>query len=96
MAGIRGLMRRVEGRPATQYSFHKVMSRVWVIMTPVAIAVCIFAPALWLRISIIYVVVISHYANYATDTGAMAAANASTPDDITAYAIGRAGSEDPP
>lgn len=51
-------------------------------MTPIAIAVCVLAPSLWLKVSIVYVVIISHYANWAGDAGAMAAANAATDEDL--------------
>jgi hypothetical protein len=80
------VIREIEGDPATQYKIHKVMARVWVVMTPIAIAVCVFAPAIWLKVSIIYVVVISHYSNWAGDAGVMAAADAATDEDITAHA----------
>lgn len=75
-------LRKVEGDPATQFKVHRFMSRVWIIMTPVAIAVCVLEPALWLKVSIIYVVIVSHYANWAGDAGAMAGANAATDDDL--------------
>jgi len=88
MIGLRVLMRRVEGRPATQYNFHKIMSRVWLICMAVTIPVVILAPAIWARIGVLLVAEISYYANWATDNGAMAAANASTTENITAYAIG--------
>ena len=87
---IRALLRKVEGRPATQYGFHKIMSRAWLACMAVTVPVVIFLPAFWAKIGILWVAEISYYANYATDTGAMAAANASTADDITAYAIGEA------
>ena len=89
MRRCRDVFRKVEGDPLTQYRIHRFMGRFWVIMTPVAIAVCILAPAIWLKVSIIYVVIISHYANWSTDSGAMAAANASTDEVITAYEVGR-------
>jgi hypothetical protein len=82
----RGLLRRLEGDPGTQYAVHKVMARVWIIMTPIAIAVCVLAPAVWLKVSIIYVVIISHYANWASDAGVMSAADAATDEAITEHA----------
>jgi len=85
--GLRVLMRRVEGRPATQYNFHKIMSRVWLVCMPVTIPIVLFAPAFWAKIGVLLVAEISYYANFATDSGAMAAANASTSENITAYAI---------
>ena len=87
---LRVLVRRVEGRPATQYNFHKIMSRVWLACMPVTIPIVIFAPAFWAKIGVLLVAEISYYANFATDAGAMAAANASTDENITAYAINEA------
>ncbi len=84
---LRVLLRRVEGRPATQYGFHKIMSRVWLACMAVTVPVVIFLPAFWAKIGILWVAEISYYANYATDAGAMASANASTDESITAYAI---------
>jgi hypothetical protein len=51
------------------------------------VAVFTFAPALWGKISVLYLVLVSLYANAATDAGAMAAANASTDESVTAYAV---------
>ena len=85
--GLRVLMRRVEGRPATQYNFHKIMSRVWLTCMVVTVPVVVFAPVFWVKIGILWVAEISYYANFATDSGAMSAANASTDENITAYAI---------
>lgn len=84
---IRDLARKVEGRPRTQYNFHKIMSRVWLICMVVTLPVVIFAPVFWAKIGILLVAEISYYANYATDASGMAAANASTDESITAYAI---------
>ena len=83
-------VRRFEGRPQTQYNFHRIMSRVWLCCMVVTVPVVIFAPVFWAKIGILLVAEISYYANYATDTGAMAAANASTDDNITAYAVSAA------
>jgi len=85
--GVKGFVRRFEGRPQTQYTFHRIMSRIWLSCMIVTIPVVIFAPVFWAKIGILLVAEISYYANYATDTGAMAAANASTEENITAYAI---------
>jgi hypothetical protein len=81
------LGRRVEGDPILQYKIHKVMARVWVVVTLPLLGLAIFAPHVWLVVGIAYVMVASNYANWATDNGAMAAANASTPDNITPFAI---------
>jgi hypothetical protein len=86
---IRDLIRRIEGDPVLQYKIHKVMARVWAVITLplLALALAIFDQHLWLTIGIAYVMVASNYANWATDSGAMAAANASTDKAITPFAI---------
>lgn len=93
---FRGLGRRVEGDPVLQYKIHKVMARVWLVITLPLLCLAIFAPHLWLGIGVAYVMVASNYANWATDSGAMAAANASTPDNITSFAKDAAAEDDGP
>lgn len=90
------LVRRVEGKPSTQYAFHRFMSRVWLVCMVVTIPVVVFAPTFWVKIGVLLVAELSYYANYATDTGAMAAANASTTESITAYSLSDEGGEDAP
>jgi hypothetical protein len=95
--GLRERMRRIEGRPATQYHFHKIMARFWALVTLPLLVLVLFAPAIWLKYGVAYVMVASNYANWATDGSVMTGANASTADDITTYAIGQsADSEDSP
>jgi hypothetical protein len=91
---FQGLGRRIEGDPVLQYKIHKVMARVWLIVTLPLLALAIFLPHLWLVIGVAYVMVASNYANWATDSGAMAAANASTDEDITPFAIEEAAVEE--
>jgi hypothetical protein len=90
---LRALVQGIEGNPRTQYGFHKIMARAWLACMVVTVPVVIFAPAFWARIGILLVAEISYYANWATDSGVMAAANASTDDAITAYAIGEEAGE---
>ena len=84
-----GLVRRVEGNPATQYRVHRFMGRVWIACAIVTIPVVIFAPVIWAKIGVLLVAELSYYANWSTDSGAMAAANASTDEVITAYEAGQ-------
>jgi hypothetical protein len=93
---FRGLGRRIEGDPLLQYKIHKVMARVWLIITLPLLALAIFLPHVWVVVGIAYVMVASNYANWATDSGAMAAANASTPDNITPFAVEQAEHDDGP
>jgi hypothetical protein len=84
---LRGLGRRIEGDPVLQYKIHKVMSRVWIVVTLPLLLLAVLDPKAWLVVGVAYVMVASNYANWATDNGAMAAANASTPETITPFAI---------
>jgi hypothetical protein len=96
LKAFRDLSRRVEGDPALQYKIHKVMARVWLVITLPLLALAVLAPHLWLEVGVAYVMVASNYANWATDSGAMAAANASTPDNITSFAKDAAERQGPP
>jgi E3 ubiquitin-protein ligase DOA10 len=83
---FRDLGRRIEGDPVLQYKIHKFMARVWLTITLPLLAFAIFFPHVWLVVGIAYVMVASNYANWATDSGAMSAANASTDESITPFA----------
>ena len=96
MTAFRGLGRRIEGDPLLQYKIHKVMARVWLIITLPLLALAIFLPHVWVVVGIAYVMVASNYANWSTDNGAMAAANASTSEDITSFSIEEALETDRP
>jgi amino acid permease len=84
---FRELGRRIEGDQILQYKIHKIMSRVWIVVTLPLLALAILEPHVWVVVGVAYVMVASNYAYWATDNGAMAAANASTPDNITPFAI---------
>lgn len=60
-----------------QTAFHLRMTYFWLVNMAVASAVFIFAPGLWSKASIFYLVLVSLYANFATDYGAVSAAEAS-------------------
>jgi hypothetical protein len=96
MIPFQELGRRIEGDPVLQYKIHKVMARVWMVITLPLLALAIFEPHVWLVVGIAYVMVASNYANWATDSGAMSAANASTDEDITPFAIEEAEAQDGP
>jgi hypothetical protein len=90
LKAFRDLGQRVEGDPVLQYKIHKFMARVWLLITLPLLCLAIFAPRVWVVVGIAYVMVASNYANWATDNGAMAAANASTPENITPFAVAEA------
>jgi hypothetical protein len=75
--------RRMEGNPETQYRFHRFMARFWIgnaVVLPVAY---FLLPA---KVLLLYLAMISVYANWATDHGSMSAADAATSDVITEHA----------
>lgn len=82
---LRVLGRRFEGDPVTQYIWHKWAMRFWLVNAIVVVAVFIFAPAVWKQVSVLYLVLVSLYANWATDFGAMSAAEAAADGPVSAY-----------
>jgi hypothetical protein len=84
------LLERIEGDPALQYRIHKVMSRVWIVSAIVTVPIVIWAPIFWAKVGILLVAEISYYANWSTDNGAMSAASASTPGNVSQFAIDEA------
>ena len=86
---LRVFIRDFEGNPQTQYKVHQVAARFWLVNAVVAVAVFIFAPGAWSRISVLYLVLVSLYANWSTDAGAMAASEAAGENAVSAYAIGQ-------
>jgi hypothetical protein len=65
------LLRRFNTDPRLQYRIHLVMTYVWVVNMIIAVLVYSFAPHVWATASILYLVLISLYANFATDYGAV-------------------------
>lgn len=61
-----------------QISFHKWAICFWAANVPAAVALLVFAPAVWGRVSILYVLLLSLYANADTDYDAMSAAEAAS------------------
>jgi hypothetical protein len=81
------LVRRFEGDPQMQYTWHKWAMRFWMSNAVIAIAVFVLAPAVWKQVSVLYLVLVSLYANWATDFGAMSAAEAAAPEPVSAFSI---------
>lgn len=67
---------RFESDPDVQYRIHMVFTYVWLVNMAVAVAVFSLAPAVWAKWSVLYLVIVSLYANFATDYGAVSAAEA--------------------
>lgn len=73
---ITGLLERLNTDPKTQYKIHVIMTYVWVVNMLMATSVFFFANGFWQKASVFYLVLISLYANLATDYGAVPAAEA--------------------
>ena len=87
IAGVHLLFRRFEGDPKTQYTWHKWAMRFWLVNAVAVVVVFTFAPGLWRQVSVLYLVLVSLYANAATDFGAMSAAEAAADGPVSAYSI---------
>src|ERR1035441_1407443 len=73
---LSALLNRFNTDPRLQYKIHIVMTYVWVVNMILAIGVFIFAQGLWSKASILYLVLVSLYANFATDCGTVPGAEA--------------------
>ncbi len=74
---LKSLIRDFEENPATQVRFHWIMMIFWM-FNALAGAVCLVLwPAEWVKIGVFYVFLLSIYANWDTDYGAVSAAQAS-------------------
>jgi cell division protein FtsW (lipid II flippase) len=72
---------KLEYDPKSQFEFHRKMSWFWIINLLAAIVVYFFANHLWQSISVFYLVLVSLYANFATDYGAMPSSHAAIKGD---------------
>lgn len=78
---VKNDVHQLEYDPTTQWKFHRNMTRFWVCNFIVALAVYFFAPGVWSKVSILYLVLVSLYANAATDYGAVPSAYAAMKTD---------------
>ena len=77
MERLKRARRKFEYDPEFQTKFHLGMTYFWMANFVVASLVFFFAPGLWQQASIFYLVIVSLYANFATDYGAVSAAESS-------------------
>lgn len=82
---LKAFRKKFEDDPHWQTLFHKRMSYFWLVNMIVATLVFALAPGLWAQASILYLVLVSLYANFATDYGAVSAAEASESADVAAH-----------
>jgi endonuclease/exonuclease/phosphatase (EEP) superfamily protein YafD len=75
--GLRKLKHKLEYDPVFQTTFHIRMAYFWLFNMVAAVTVFIFAPGFWAQASVLYLVIVSLYANFATDYGAASASEAS-------------------
>ena len=78
---LRHLAKGLEDDPHLQYKVHLWAVRVWLVNMAVAVLVFTLAQGTWVKISVLYLVLISLYANLATDYGSMSASMAAFTDD---------------
>lgn len=70
------LVDRLQWDHELQIRFHRWAIVFWALNVPVAVALLVLAPGVWLRFSVLYVLLLSLYANADTDYDAMSAAEA--------------------
>lgn len=68
---------RFENDPAFQIVLNKVMTYVWLINMPVCTFIFFAFPGFWDKYSVFYVLLVSLYANFATNYGALSASQSS-------------------
>lgn len=78
---LRNLQRKFEDDPKFQIAFNKFFTYAWLVNIPTAVAVFIMAPGFWNKYSVLYILVVSLYANFATNYGALSASEASEAAD---------------
>lgn len=71
---IKYLIKDFETNPAVQYRIHMTFTYVWLVNMLVVLLVFLYLPEVWIRLSVLYLLLVSLYANFATDYGAVSAA----------------------
>lgn len=80
---LKHFIKDFETNPALQYRIHMTFTYVWVVNMALVLAVFLFLPRVWAALSVLYLLLVSLYANFATDYGAVSAAIAAgTAKDI--------------
>jgi Na+/phosphate symporter len=73
-AWVKHILHDFEYNPVTQYKVHLAAMWVWTVSIVTVVCLFAFANRFWQIVSVLYLVCISLYANWATDYGAMSAA----------------------
>jgi hypothetical protein len=74
---LKSCIRNFEENPATQVKFHWFMMMFWIVNAIVGTIIAILFTGTWVAIGVLYVFLLSIYANWDTDYGAVSAAQAS-------------------
>ena len=74
---LKSLISNFENDPATQVRFHWFMMLFWMVNALIGCTIAILWPHTWIAIGVLYVFLLSIYANWDTDYGAVSAAQAS-------------------
>lgn len=74
---LKSLIHDFEEDPATQVKFHWIMMIFWMINALAGLLCLLLWPSEWVKIGVFYVFLLSIYANWDTDYGAVSAAQAS-------------------
>jgi hypothetical protein len=72
--GWHGWLARLDTDARLQYRIHMWATRFWVFNAIAVVTLFFLTPGVWLNISVLYLILISLYANLSTDYGAMSAA----------------------
>lgn len=73
---LSSLLNSFDTDPKVQYKIHLVMTYFWIVNMLIAIGVFTLANGFWQKASVFYLVIVSLYANFATDFGAIPGAEA--------------------
>ena len=72
---------QLEDDAKTQAKFHLSMAWFWVANVPIVTYLFLYQPDIWIKYGVFYILLASLYANFATDFGALSAAQASEKGD---------------
>jgi hypothetical protein len=78
---VKNDVHKLEYDPKAQFEFHRRMSFFWVSNFLGVLIVYAFFGGIWAKLSVLYLVLVSLYANFATDYGAMPGSHAAIKAD---------------
>jgi len=73
---VKVVIKNFESDPKTQLKIHLFFTYFWLVNMVVALSCFIFMHGFWSKASVLYLVLVSLYANFATDYGSVSAAEA--------------------